>query len=335
MNGVHAEGVQAETTTGWSNETWTYRHLCEHGIVVGSDDSASETVSTIQTDTVATSTAVDLNAAGVRLEALGRVLGGDTALDGEPPGGDAVLGEAELGEGGAGGDLDLGGDDVDARDLLGDGVLDLDAGVDLDEVVPVLLVDEELRGAGVAVADRLCEADGVVEHGVADLGGKVLGRGDLDDLLVPPLDGAVTLVQVHDVAMVVTEELHLDVLGLVEEALDEDGAVAEGGLCLGRGALEVLLQRFLVADHTHATATASVGGLDDDGEAILVGEALDLLKLLHCALCSGDDGHVCLDGDLSGRDLVSEGVDDLGRRSDELFSDARDQLGANCREGEK
>lgn len=283
------------------------------------DDGTSETVATIQTDAVTTSAAVDLDPTGVRLEVLTRVLGGDTALNSKTPSGDAVLGEAELGERGAGGDLDLGGDDVDARDLLGDGVLDLDAGVDLDEVVPVLLVDEELCGAGVAVADRLGEPHGVVEHGVADLGGQVLGRGDLDDLLVPPLDGAVTLVQVDDVAMVVTEQLHLDVLGLVQEALDEDCAVAEGGLCLGRGALEVLLQRFLVADHTHATTTTTVGGLDDDWEAILVGEALDLLELLHCALCSGDDRHVCLDGDLSGRDLVSQGIDNLGRRSDELF----------------
>ena len=36
-----------------------------------------------------------------------------------------VLSQAELLEGGASGDLDLGGDDVDAGDFLGDGVLDL------------------------------------------------------------------------------------------------------------------------------------------------------------------------------------------------------------------
>ena len=75
--------------------------------------------------------------------------GGDSALYSKTPGGDTVLGEAQLLEGGTGGDLDLGGDDVDARDLLSDGVLDLDTGVDLDEVVLVTL-DEELGGTGVA-----------------------------------------------------------------------------------------------------------------------------------------------------------------------------------------
>jgi hypothetical protein len=61
-----------------------------------------------------------------------------------------ILGKTKLLQGCSGSDLDLGGNDVDARDLLGDGVLDLDAGVDLDEVVAVLLVNQELGGSRVA-----------------------------------------------------------------------------------------------------------------------------------------------------------------------------------------
>lgn len=41
------------------------------------------------------------------------------------------------------------------------------------------------------------------------------------------LDTAVTLVEMDDVALVVTEKLDFNVLGLVEEALDEDGSVTE------------------------------------------------------------------------------------------------------------
>ena len=59
-------------------------------------------------------------------------------------GGDLVLAERE---GLAGGDPDLLLDEVDAGDHLGDGVLDLDPGVDLDEVEVVVGVDEELAGA--------------------------------------------------------------------------------------------------------------------------------------------------------------------------------------------
>ena len=52
----------------------------------------------------------------------------------------------------AGRDADLLADQVDAGDQLRDRVLDLDAGVDLDEVEVVVLVHEELAGAGVVVA---------------------------------------------------------------------------------------------------------------------------------------------------------------------------------------
>ena len=63
-------------------------------------------------------------------EAAGRVLGVDPALDGVAAHGHVVLGQAERL---AGRHPQLGGDDVDAGDLLGDRVLDLDAGVHLQE----------------------------------------------------------------------------------------------------------------------------------------------------------------------------------------------------------
>lgn len=62
-------------------------------------------------------------------------------------------------------------------------MLDLNAGVDLDEVVAVLLVDEKLGGAGVAVVHGFGQADGIVEDSIADISGKILGRRDLGPVL--------------------------------------------------------------------------------------------------------------------------------------------------------
>jgi hypothetical protein len=45
---------------------------------------------------------------------------------------------------------------------------------------------------------------------------------------VTTLDTAVTLVQMDDVAEVVTQQLDFNVLGLVKETLDEDGSIAKG-----------------------------------------------------------------------------------------------------------
>jgi len=135
---------------------------------------------------------------------------------------------------------------------------------------------------------------------------------------VTTLHTAVALVEMHDIAVVVAEQLDLDVLGLVEEALDEDGAVAKGRLGLGGGALERVLEGRLLAHDTHAAAAAAKGRLDDDGEAILVGEGFDVLELLDRARGAGHDGHFALDGEGAGRDLVAEGVDGVGRGTDPL-----------------
>ena len=72
-----------------------------------------------------------------------------------------VLGEAE---GLAGGDAELQLDEVDAGDQLGDGVLDLEAGVHLEEVELAVLV-EELDGAGVDVVAALGDRHGGLAHG--------------------------------------------------------------------------------------------------------------------------------------------------------------------------
>lgn len=89
------------------------------------DDSAGKTVSTIKTDTVTTGRTVDFNLSCVWLETLGRVLGGDTALDGETTRGDTVLGKAKLCEGRTSCNLNLGCDDIDAGNFLCNSVLDL------------------------------------------------------------------------------------------------------------------------------------------------------------------------------------------------------------------
>ena len=197
-------------------------------------------------------------------------------------------------------------------------MLDLDAGVDLDEVVAVLLVNEELGGTSVAVVDGFGELDCVVQDGVSNVLGKVLGGGDLDDFLMSPLDGAVALVQMDNVAVIVAEKLNLDMLGLVEEAFDEDGAIAEGSLGFRSGALECFLERLLVADDSHTTAATTKSSLDDDGESVLVGKVLNLLEPLDGARCTRHNRDIGSNGQLSSGDLVTKSVDHIRRGANEL-----------------
>jgi hypothetical protein len=55
------------------------------------DDGTSKAIATVQADTVATRRPVDFDLASVWREGIGWVLGGDTALDSEATGRDAVL----------------------------------------------------------------------------------------------------------------------------------------------------------------------------------------------------------------------------------------------------
>ena len=90
----------------------------------------------------------------------------------------------------AAGDADLPLDEVDAGDHLGDRVLDLEAGVHLEEEELAVLVDE-LDGAGVVVADGLGGLDGGLAHGLLDAVGQSRRGGLLDELLVAALRRAV------------------------------------------------------------------------------------------------------------------------------------------------
>ena len=122
--------------------------------------------------------------------------------------------------------------DMKSHEAFTDRMLNLDTRVDLDEVVSVLLIHQELGRAGVAVVDRLGQFDSVGQNGIPSLDGKILCRGNLDYLLMSALNGAVALEQVNNVAVVVAEELDLNVLRAVEEPLDEDCAISKGRLGL-------------------------------------------------------------------------------------------------------
>jgi hypothetical protein len=149
-----------------------------------------------------------------------------------------------------------------------DGVFDLNTGVNLDKVVAVLLVDQEFCGSCVLVSDMLGQLDSVVQNSISDRGSKRLCGGNLNDLLVTTLDRAITLKEMNDVSGAISQQLNLNVAGLVQETLDENGAVTESLLGLGSSTLESLCEVSLTANYTHTTSTTSHSCLDNNRESI-------------------------------------------------------------------
>ena len=135
---------------------------------------------------------------GRRAKIVVGIFGIDPALDRMPADDDVLLAERQ---GLAGGDPDLLLDQVDAGDHLGDGVFDLDPGVDLDEVEVVVGVDQELAGARVDVAGGAGQPDGGLAQPGADLEGQGRRRRFLDELLMAALQRAIAVPAVDDVAV--------------------------------------------------------------------------------------------------------------------------------------
>lgn len=120
-----------------------------------------------------------------------------------------------------------------------------------------------------------------------------------------------------DVALTVTDDLNLDVLGGANVALDEARSVAEGGQSLGRCRLEEGDEVLSLAHDAHALAAATLGGLDHDGKAILIDKILGILKISDGTIGTRDDGNAGVDGQLTGLGLVTKDLEVLDLGSDE------------------
>ncbi len=126
-------------------------------------------------------------------------------------------------------DPDLRLDDVDAGHLFGNGMFDLYPGVDLDEVVfGGVRIHQKLDRSRMRVVHRPRQLERGLAKRAAPSRVEVRRGGALDHLLVTPLHRAVALEEVHDLAMAVAQDLHLDMMGSLDEFLQVHLVVAEG-----------------------------------------------------------------------------------------------------------
>ena len=135
------------------------------------------------------------------------------------------------------GDQDLQPHQVEPGDAFGHRMLDLQPRVDFQEVELAVGRQQKLDRAGVRRSRSPWPPRTAASVIAARSASSSAGDGRFfDDLLMPPLDRALALEQVHDVAVRVAEDLDLDVPRGFDVGLDEQRAVAKGGLrFLARG----------------------------------------------------------------------------------------------------
>ena len=93
------------------------------------------------------------------------------------------------------------------------------------------------------------------------------------------LHGAIALVEVQDVAVPVAQDLHFDVAGAADEALQEDGVVAERRRRFAPRLFQRAGEIGGLLHHAHAAAAAAERRLDDQRKADLARRS--------CAACFG------------------------------------------------
>ena len=221
------------------------------------------------------------------------------------------------------GDRELGRDQVDAGDFFGDRMLDLEAGVGLDErEAPrarsgAARLDQELDGAEALVLDGARDRHRGGAQPVAQIGRESGRRRDLHQLLVATLDAAVALAEVGHLGAV-ADDLHFDVARVEPQLFGVEIAAAERRGGFGAAAFEQRLEIGAPAHRAHAAPTAAGDRLEHHlaavAEAVEEGERLLQRDAAAGAVDHWDAGR---DRGRSRPRLVAEDAQHFGSRSDE------------------
>ena len=308
------------------------RQLHEQGIVVRRDEGAGEHGSVVDADPEAGRRLARGEPAMSGREAPGRILRRHAALERVAGERDRLLrrhARRRIADARAGGDAELRLDEVDPGHLFGDGVLDLQARVGLDEVERAGLdVQQELDASGVRVAGGAPQRERRGAEPPSVGLAQEWRRRPLDDLLMAALHRAIPLEQVHQIAVQIAENLHLDVTRAPHELLDVHRVVAEGAGRFAPRRVHEGPELGRRRDDPDAAATAAVAGLEHEGIADGLRDGAGLAGIARQGAAPRQDRHARCLRQRARRDLVAERAHRLRRRAHE------DEAGARARHGE-
>ena len=123
--------------------------------------------------------------------------------------------------------------EVKPSDAFGHRVLDLQPGIHLQKIKLATGIEQKLYRASAHIIHRPRRLYCGGTHRFAQRRCHDGARGFLYDLLVPPLQRAVTLTQMNHIAMSIGKHLHLDVPRTFNRALQNQVTVAKGTFSLG------------------------------------------------------------------------------------------------------
>ena len=103
---------------------------------------------------------------------------------------------------------------------LRDGMLDLKAGVDFEEIELAVRTEDELNCASVGIVEQSSDGERCLRHALTQRRGKARRGCLLDNLLVAALNRALTLAEMNQRAVLVAENLKLDMARIYDCAFE-------------------------------------------------------------------------------------------------------------------
>ncbi len=208
-------------------------------------------------------------------------------------------------------------DEVEAGDQFSHRVFHLQAGVHFEEVERLVLPNNKLNRTGRLILHRFSQRHSLFTHGLT--GGRVDERRRcfFDHLLVTALNRAVTFVQIHDVAVRVTQHLNFDMAWLFNKFLDKDAIITKSilGFVLARG--EPFVGFLIIEGNTQPLAATARRGLDHDRVTNAFGNFNRLFRRVDWIVVTRNGINLGFVGQLFRGDLIAHRFQCVDLRSDE------------------
>ena len=160
------------------------------------------------------------------------------------------------------GDPNLGLYDINASDFLRDRMFDLDAWIHLDKVeLAGINILQKLHRAGVVITDTPAQTQCSVADGFTLRIFQEKRWSTLDHFLITALYCAISLKQVHQIALLISEDLHFDMPRAAYQLFKVDLVIAECSIRLSPSDIDHGNEFGVASDNPHATTPATPRGL--------------------------------------------------------------------------
>ena len=181
--------------------------------------------------------------------------------------------------------LNLRAHEVDARHHFRHRMLHLNARIHLDEIPRLgIHIVQKLHRARVVIPDMLGQFQRrraqLVPHRFIQRN----ARSNLHHLLITPLHRAIALVQMQNIAVLIAQNLHFNVLGVLHVLLEEHRRVAERAARLASRFIEQPLQILGFMHHPHPTPATTEGSFDDQRKPNLLRDLHRLGAGFNCVI---------------------------------------------------